>query len=97
MRQHVQEMHAENISAVVASTFGDKKPEEDRVWDVYNEAIAVQEREAFPAVGCSVDRRAFEYTLQVFNDDTIRCLICSVCARIRLDTGGLRSQIPTPY
>jgi len=90
---HIRKAHAEDISAVVAASFEQKTPKEDRLWDVYNEAIAVRERETFPVSGCSVDRRAFEYTQQVFNDDSIRSLICCVCARILLDTGSIRSHI----
>ena len=44
-------------------------------------------------MGLSIDRRAFEYTLQRYNDDNIRSLICFACARIQLDTGGPRSHI----
>ena len=95
LRQHVRETHADAISSVVAGKFQEKEPLEDRTWDVYNEAIAVREREAFPAVGCSVDRRAFEYTLEVFNDERIRSLICCVCVRAfdwTLEASGRKSS-----
>ena len=34
-----------------------------------------------------------EYTMQVYNDKSIKALICCVCACVRVDTGGVRSQI----
>ena len=40
-----------------------------------------------------MDRRAFEHTLQVYNDDCARSLICFVCARICLDSGCAHSHI----
>ena len=57
------------------------------------EAVATREREGFSKVGISIDRRTFDYTLQVYNDSTIRSLICCCCAQIWLDTGGIRSDI----
>jgi len=57
------------------------------------EALAVRERETFPQVSLAVDRRSFEYTCAVFNDARIKALVCFACARIQLDTGGVRSRI----
>ena len=54
---------------------------------------SAKEREGFPMVGASIERRVFEYTQQVYNDDAVRALICTVCARIRVDTGRARSEI----
>ena len=67
--------------------------EDDFVWDVYKEALAVQERQRVPVVGAAVDRRAFQTTLEVYNDERIRSLICFVCARVCLQTGGANSDI----
>ena len=67
--------------------------EDDDVWEVYKEGLAVQERRRVPVVGAAVDRRAFETTLEVYNDDSIRSLICFVCARVCLHTGGAHSAI----
>ena len=67
--------------------------EDDDVWDVCKEALAVQERRRVPVVGVAVDRRAFETTFEVYNDDSIRSLICFVCARVCLHTGGAHSAI----
>ena len=60
---------------------------------MYKEGLAVQERRRVPVVGAAVDRRAFEKTLEVYNDDSIRSLICFVCARVCLHTGGAHSAI----
>ena len=40
----------------------------DRTWNVYKEAIAIRERDGFPIVGTSIDRRAFEYVMEIYND-----------------------------
>ena len=65
----------------------------DLIYDIYREALAVQERKNVPAVGPCVDRRAFEATLAVYNDERIQALICMCCARICLQTAGPRSSI----
>ena len=62
-------------------------------WDVYKEALGVCERRTVQIVGPSTDRRALEYTLQLYNDDMVRSLICAICARIRVDTGHVHSDI----
>ena len=62
LQQHIREVHANIIDECITESFNGKRPPQDRRWDVYSQAIAIQERQQFPAVGCSVDRRAFEYT-----------------------------------
>ena len=79
-------MHKEEIQNIALV-------EEDYLWDVYKEALAVQERRSVPVVGAAVDRRAFQTTLEVYNDDRNRSLICFVCARVCLHTGGSHSEI----
>ena len=86
LRQHVLEKHQKELLDVVGEIHVD-------YWDVYKQALAVKERECIPVTGVSVDREAFEYTLQGYNHDTIRSLFCCACARIRVDTGGPRSDI----
>ena len=54
------------------------------VWDVYTEALAIQERQAVLAVGAAVDRRTFDITLELYNDDKIQALICFCCAWVCL-------------
>ena len=63
------------------------------LFDIYSEALAVKERQGFPMYGASLDRRIFEYVQQIYNDRAIRALICSCCARIRVDTGRRNSDI----
>ena len=63
------------------------------MWDLYKEALSVQERKSVPAAGNSVDRRTFEYTSHVYTEGRIRSLICFACARIHVDTGRIRSAI----
>ena len=50
---------------------------DDMIYDTYREALAVQERKHVPAVGPAVDRRAFDATLAVYNDENIQALICA--------------------
>ena len=92
LRQHVWEAHNDDICDALREHVAELDPAAI-YWDVYKEALATCERQGFPAVGLSVDRRAFEYATQVYQDDRIRSLICFACARICLDTGGVRSQI----
>ena len=56
--------------------------EEENIYDIYREALAVQERKGVPAVGAAVDRRAFDATLAAYNDQSIQSLICMCCAWI---------------
>lgn len=51
------------------------------------------ERRKVPIVGPSVDRRATDYLVQMFNDQKIKSLLCFACAQIKVDTGGCRSEI----
>ena len=87
LKAHILRHHKDEIQDVALAE------EDDDVWDVYKEGLAVQERRRVPVVGAAVDRRAFETTLEVYNDDSIRSLICFVCARVCLHTGGAHSAI----
>ncbi len=53
-RKHVLEHHWATVRKV-ADVFS-----ADLVWDVYKEALSVQERQVVPCVGASIDRRSFE-------------------------------------
>ena len=87
LKAHILRVHKGHIQDVAFVE------EDDDVWEVYKEGLAVQERRRVPVVGAAVDRRAFETTLEVYNDDSIRSLICLVCARVCLQTGGAHSAI----
>ena len=86
LRDHVLQQHGAHIQQVADVT-------EKWIWDVYKQALAVKEREGIPAVGAAIDRRAFENTLQCYNDESIKALICFSCARVCLQSGGPRSHI----
>ena len=92
LRQHVLSRHHEDIVENVPEDLSGMISA-DTAWAIYKQALAVQERQGFPIVGVPVDRRSFEYTLRVYNDDRIRSLMCCACACICLDTGGARSRI----
>ena len=87
MKAHILRQHKDQIQDVAFVE------EDDDVWEVYTEGLAVQERRRVPVVGAAVDRRAFETTLEVYSDETIRSLICFVCARVCLHTGGAHSAV----
>ena len=95
--KHVLDKHGEALrhvtSAWMTNSEVQRMGEAQFLWDLYKQALAVQERRGFPTVGVSVDRRVFEYTNQVYNDARIRSLLCFTCACIRLDTGAVRSEI----
>ena len=63
------------------------------VWDLYKQAVATKERNSVPAVGASIDRRCFEHLVQVYNDQTIRQLLCFCCAQSKTDVSTCRSSI----
>ena len=86
LRDHVLQVHGAHIQHVTDVSA-------DEIWDVYKQALAVKERETIPAVGAAIDRRAFECTVQRYNDHSTKALVCFSCARICLDTGGARSSI----
>ena len=92
LRAHVISKHGHTIHGEACKIIGQEKALKCR-WDKYKEALAVKERKSIPVAGASVDRRACEATARVFNDACVRALICSACARVKVDTGGLRSEI----
>ena len=87
LRAHILHKHRKAI--LEAAEVDD---EEGVIYDIYREALAIQERKRVPAVGPAVDRRAFDATLAVYNDQSIQALICCCCARICLQTAR-RSSI----
>ena len=66
--------------------------DDNMIHETYREALAVQERKGVSAVGPSVDRRAFDTTLAVYNDQSIQAFICMCCGRICLQTAKPRSS-----
>jgi hypothetical protein len=89
LRAHVLLDHAQVLESVLERLDLPRQA----AWDVYKEALAVRERSTEQIAGPSIDRRSLEYTLQLYNDDMVRSLICGVCARIRVDTGHVHSDI----
>lgn len=59
----------------------------------YSEAIAGMEREKVPAVGYSIDRRAFGGIAERLADEKLVSRICLVCAQVKTDTGCSNSDI----
>ena len=88
LRNHILRVHKEKIQSI-ASVVDD----EDHDFDTYREALAVKERQGVPAVGPAEDRRAFDTSLAVYNDQSIHALICMCCGRICLQTAKPRSSI----
>ena len=92
LHKHICQAHGHIITKVFESYFC-STPADDTMWDVYCEAVAVQERMRYPVVGSSVDRRAFAYTASTYNDERIHAYICFICSAIKVDTGRIRSNI----
>ena len=92
LRGHIAARHTEHIAPIVIPLLGGARAQELQ-WDLYKGALSFQERRQMPCVGPSVDRRVFEYTSHVYNDQCIRSLICFACAQVHVDTGQLRSAI----
>ena len=86
LKTHIERDHTQEIQEVAHVSH-------EHVWDVYLAALACNERRWVPAVGAAIDRRAFEATLDLYNDESIQSLICFVCARICLRTNSARSDI----
>ena len=53
----------------------------DRVWSVYNEAIAVVARRGAPLATGSIDRRSLKNFVGAFVGEGIQSLVCFSCAR----------------
>ena len=75
LKEHVRQAHGPTISTSFIKHFGNSPVMEngdDRLWNVYKEAIAIRERDAFPIIGTPIDRRAFEYLMEVYNDAKVQ-------------------------
>ena len=90
LREHVVSAHRRELDSVFGR-FPDVSA--SLAWDIYLEALAVQERKNWPCVGSSIDRRSFAVTASVYNDDRIRSLLCLACGCIKLDSGRHNSEV----
>jgi len=88
--QHLHASHQDDFARCRALT-----PHTRRLTDadLYEEGIAMREREQIPAVGPSVDRRTIELVLQNYNDDAVRSLVCFACGQIKTQTPGKHADI----
>ena len=55
--------------------------------DYVEEAIMEKERQGMPALGYSRDRRALQHLDDVYNSDSVKQLVCLVCAQSKTDMG----------
>ena len=62
-------------------------------WDYYLEAVAWQEAEHMPAVGPSVDRRAFAGLREDVNDVALQGLVCLCCAQVKCSGNGFNADV----
>ena len=92
LRRHVVSTH---IGAIrnSARSFLPSAVAEAHAWDIYREALAVQERKKWPTVGASIERRTFAYTTCVYNDEKIKAHVCIACAGVFPNTHSVRSEI----
>ena len=55
-------------------------------------------RERMPIVGLSLDRRVLEHLSNAYNEATIHCYICFLCAEKHVHVGGFdRNGEPSRY
>ena len=92
LTMHVCQAHKNTIDAEYRKRFSDELTD-DLMWDIYCEAIAVQERKQYPIVGNTIDRICFADTSAVHNDDRTHAYLCFVCGGTHVDTCRIRSQI----
>ena len=83
LREHLVVAHA----AVLQKTCGVEDFTLD-CYDYYLEAIAVQERQSMPKVGCSVDRRTFQHVRQDMSEEAVKAVICMCCQCISTTSNG---------
>ena len=55
--------------------------------DCVQGAVALAERERWPCLGLSVTCRSLNLLCKRFNDKTVKCLTCSMCAQLRTTCG----------
>ncbi len=63
----------------------------------YNAAIAERERENMPLIGPSIDRRVFKWLQRACNSETVRSLICFVCAQVKTYVARLKANWDIKY
>ena len=92
LRAHIASDHSHAIYEQACKIVGPEKAAQCS-WDIYKEALSVKERNSIPVAGVSIERRVCEATAHVYNDACVRALICFACARVKVDTGRIRSEI----
>jgi len=91
LEAHLKCAHAENFATSRATA-----PRQTSIYgnmDLYEEAIAIRERDQIPLVGPSVDRRSIGLLTKDYNNKSVRSLICFVCGQIKPQTPGPNSLI----
>ena len=92
LRAHVSSAHGDAIHGLARDIVGSEMAAQCE-WELYKGALSVKEQRGVPVTGASVDRRVCEAAAHVYNDDCVRALICFACARVKVDTGRIRSAI----
>ena len=84
---HVCAQHAREIRASCGLA------SEGHFMAYYCGANAEIERRRMPSIGVSVDRRTFAHVVEVYNNGSVRNLVCFVCAQTKSATAGRNSAI----
>ena len=90
LRAHILSQHQLQMKECVSDVI---ELADTHIWDLYQYAMSAAEKEGFPRADPSIVRRTFERTLQVYNDEAIRSLMCMCCPQFKVDTGRIRSAI----
>ena len=73
---------------VFVDCVGEQAVKEQELLDYYEEALKQKCRECMPITSLSQDRRTGEYVSTAYNDDTIHCYMCFICAEKHLHLAG---------
>jgi hypothetical protein len=82
---HFRAKHSE---AFIECCGGEGVLRRNEILDYYEEAIKVKARERMLTVSLAQDRRTSRYLSKAYNDDTIHCYICFICAEKHVHVGG---------
>ena len=82
---HLESHHSDDF---IECCGGDAVLKNHEMLDYYEEAIRVKARERMLIISPAQDRRTSRYLSKAYNDDTIHCHICFICAEKHVQVGG---------
>ena len=83
LRHHLCGVHAAQFREACGDTIRRKE-----FLDYYEEACKARDRQGIPHTGLSLDRRVLSHLREVYTDEKVKTLICTVCAEKNLYLRG---------